>query len=59
MSFLILSLHCIVLVAINIHFMYAYDVFVIFGVYRDIIHIVMIYDIKIIGDTHLQYTFIR
>ena len=40
MSFLIFSLHCIVLVAINIQFMYAYDVFVIFCVYRDIIHIV-------------------
>ena len=38
MSFLIFSLHCIVLVAINIHFMYACDV--IFGVYCDIIHIV-------------------
>ena len=40
MSFLIFSLHCILLVAINIHFMYACNVFVIFCVYRDIIHIV-------------------
>ena len=42
MSFLIFSLHCTVPVAINIHFMYACDVFVIICVYRDIIHIVNI-----------------
>ena len=41
MSFLVFQ--CTVfysVVAINIHFMYACDIFVIFCVYRDIIHIV-------------------
>ena len=33
------ALYC-TCIAINIHFMYACDVFVIFCVYRDIIHIV-------------------